>query len=238
MNKNILISLITILITLSLIPFIPGKAATYAPVFQFPVKCNFNKDCWISEYPDIDTSPGWHDYTGGPRTTNSHLGTDVIIKNIDEMNKGIPVLAAAGGIVTAIRDGVNDINVKEIDANAVDKMGCGNAAAITIENGWTTIYCHMKKGSVAVKEGDRVSTGQRIGYVGMSGLAETPHLHFQVQHFNETIDPFTGNSIKSNSKTIHPLWSNNALKQLKYIPAFIYNIGVSDKAPKLILNLL
>jgi murein DD-endopeptidase MepM/ murein hydrolase activator NlpD len=81
------------------------------------------------------------------------------------MKKGVPVLAASNGVVTATRDGVNDINVKEIGVNTVDKIGCGNAAVISLGNGWTTVYCHMRKASVTVKKGDHVSTGQRIGYV-------------------------------------------------------------------------
>ena len=226
MNKKILIALIIFFLGSSAIVI-----AANTPTLQFPVKCTFNKDCWILEYPDVDNTSDGHDYKGGKRTTNRHLGTDIIIKNFDEMKKGVPVLAAAGGIVTAVRDGVIDINVKEIGINTVDKIGCGNAAVINLGDGWTNIYCHMRNGSVTVKKGDKVFTGQRLGYVGMSGLAETPHLHFQVQHFKETIDPFTGDSLNSGEKSTHPLWASNALKQIKYYPAFIYNIGVADKNP-------
>jgi len=161
MNKKILIGLIILFLNCSVIVI----AAT-SPTLQFPVKCELNKDCWISEYPDVDASNDWHDYTGGKRTTNAHLGTDILIKDLDEMEKGVPVLAAANGVVTATRDGVNDINVKEIGTNTVDKIGCGNAAVISLGNGWTNIYCHMRKGSVTVKKGDNVSAGQRLGYVG------------------------------------------------------------------------
>ena len=230
MNKKIFTVLIIFLIGSSAIVIAANGAA---PILQFPVKCELNKDCWISEYPDDDPTQDRHDYTGGKRTTNSHLGTDIIIKDLNEMNKGVPVLAAASGIVTAVRDGVSDINVKEIGTNTVDKIGCGNAAVINLGNGWTNIYCHMRKGSVTVKNGDKISTGQRLGYVGMSGLAETPHLHFQVQHFKETVDPFTGNSLNTDDNTKSPLWGNNAFIQIKYYPAFIYNIGISDKDPNI-----
>ena len=229
MNKKIFIALIILFLCSSAIVI-----AANTPTLQFPVKCELNKDCWISEYPDVDASDDWHDYTGGKRTTNNHLGTDILIKDLNEMEKGVPVHAASNGVVTAVRDEVNDINVKEIGTNTVDKIGCGNAAVISLGNGWTNIYCHLRKGSVTVKKGDNVSAGQRPGYVGMSGLAETPHLHFQVQHFKELVDPFTGNSLNTSKKITHTLWSNNVIKQLKYYPTFIYNIGVTDKNSNII----
>jgi len=233
-TKKLLISLTILLFCGSVLLITANKSDSRLPNFEFPVKCHLNQDCWVSEYPDVDPSPDWHDYTGGKRTVNSHLGTDIIIQNLDKMRAGIPVLATADGIVTAIRDGVNDINVKKIGASTVDKIGCGNAAVIDIGNGWTTVYCHMRKGSVTVKNGERVSAGQRLGYVGMSGLAETPHLHFQVQHFKQTVDPFTGNSLSGNEKINHSLWTNDALSRMKYSSAFIYNIDVTDKVPDII----
>lgn len=227
MNKKILTGLIILFLCSTILVFAEKKP--FVPVFQFPVKCSLNNDCWISEYPDIDPSPDWHDYTGGKRSTNGHSGTDIIIPNLEEMHKGIPVLAAAEGTVIAVRDGVNDINVKEIGEATVDKIGCGNAAVISPGDGWITMYCHMRKGSVTVKKGDLVSAGQRLGYVGMSGLAETPHLHFEVRHLKKPVDPFTGNSLNTGEIINHPLWKD--IKSIKYIPTFIYNIGVTDKEP-------
>ena len=40
---------------------------------------------------------------------------------------------------------------------------------------------HMQTGSVTVKAGDRVATGQVIGRLGSSGSAAGPHLHYQLQ---------------------------------------------------------
>jgi hypothetical protein len=230
MNKKIFTGLI-IFACSSLLAIASTKSGSSVPSLQIPIQCNLNRNCWISEYPDLDPTTNWHDYTGGERTVDGHKGTDIIIKDVDEMKKGVPVIAAASGIVTAVRDGVTDINVKKIGANTVDKMGCGNTAIINIGNGWITMYCHMRKDSVAVKTGDTVSVGQKIGYVGMSGLAETPHLHFQLMRSGDFIDPFSGKNLNGDKIVSHTLWQKNALRQLKYSPAFIYNIGVSGKEP-------
>ncbi|MFT6028952.1 MAG: murein DD-endopeptidase MepM/ murein hydrolase activator NlpD, partial [Oleiphilaceae bacterium] len=43
----------------------------------------------------------------------------------------------------------------------------------------TTLYAHLSKYARGVKEGRRVKQGQVIGYIGSSGLASGPHLHYE-----------------------------------------------------------
>lgn len=204
------------------------------PSFKFPLKCTLGTDCWIIQYPDDDRSSDWHDYKGGKRTTDGHKGTDIGIANVEKMNQGVQVIAADDGIVLATRDGVTDINVKKIGESTVNNIGCGNRVAIKHGNGWVTDYCHMKKGSIAVKRGDRVLAGQTLGYVGMSGLTEFPHMHFQVQHLYDIIDPFSGNIVNNSSSMNYgnALWEAKTLRKITYYPEFIYNIGVENSVPK------
>jgi len=54
----------------------------------------------------------------------------------------------------------------------------GNYVCINHNNGYYTCYCHMIRRNV--KEGETVARGQIIGYVGMTGYATGPHLHFEV----------------------------------------------------------
>ncbi len=199
----------------------------------FPLKCTIGKDCWILAYPDVDNSKKWKDYKGGTRTYNTHKGTDFVIKNQKRMNYRVPVVAAAHGRVLGTRDGLKDINVKKIDKKSIEKRECGNRVAILHGQGFLTDYCHMLKGSVKVKKGDYVKAGDLLGYVGMSGLTETPHMHFSVQYKNKKIDPFTGKFIE---KTKIPalnrsLWKPEVELKLKYRPVFIYNIGVTAVKP-------
>lgn len=225
--KKIFLALILILSTAACI------FAQQAFQLQFPVKCTINKDCWIINYVDDDSTANWHDYKGGKQAYDGHTGTDIAIKNISQMNKGIDVVAAASGFVLTTRDGVQDKNALAQDTNQLQNIGCGNRVAIKHTNGWITDYCHMKNGSIRVKKGDFVNAGQTIGQIGLSGLTEFPHLHINVQQNNRFFDPFTGSERYSHGY-LNPLWTPWVLNQLTYKPLIIYNVGVSNEIPSLL----
>src|SRR3546814_7279083 len=65
----------------------------------------------------------------------------------------------------------------------------GNWVAVRHGDGWVTTYAHMLKGSVAVRAGQRVARGDRLGLVGLSGNTDFPHLHFAVTLGNRLLDP-------------------------------------------------
>lgn len=205
------------------------------PLFVMPVKCTINTDCWITQYPDKDPTSRWQDYTGGNRTSNKHTGTDIALNTIQAMNEGVSVVAAMDGTVAGIRDGIPDINVKNTGIESVDGAKCGNRVVISHGDGWLTDYCHLKKGSLTVKKGDKVTANQKIGEIGRSGLTGMPHLHFQTKHYKDVVDPFSAepllypsSPIKKDFKT---LWAEPVLKAFKYYPTLIYNIGISNTPP-------
>ncbi len=84
---------------------------------------------------------------------------------------GIDYGAPTGTPVQTIGDG------KVIFAGM--KGGDGNLVKIQHTNGYTTYYMHLSK--ILVRNGERVEQGQRIGLVGMTGLATGPHLDFRIQ---------------------------------------------------------
>jgi murein DD-endopeptidase MepM/ murein hydrolase activator NlpD len=69
---------------------------------------------------------------------------------------------------------------------AARKGGSGNLVEIQHSNGYTTYYMHLSK--ILVRNGERVEQGQRIGLVGMTGLATGPHLDFRIQHHGEFLN--------------------------------------------------
>ncbi|MBC8080085.1 MAG: M23 family metallopeptidase [Gorillibacterium sp.] len=87
------------------------------------------------------------------------------------------ILAPADGVVVAAIDGIADNSL----VGAVNEdQPAGNTVTLQHDNGEFSTIAHLKNGSVAVKEGDRVTTGQRIGKCGNSGNSTEPHIHFQV----------------------------------------------------------
>lgn len=56
----------------------------------------------------------------------------------------------------------------------------GNHVVIDHGDGVYSAYAHIRRGSVAVKAGERVTSGQQLGQVGNSGNTTEPHLHFQL----------------------------------------------------------
>lgn len=94
-----------------------------------------------------------------------HTGIDI------DAPEGTPVRAAGDGIVTATN------------------IGAGYGRAITIDHGHDvmTVYGHLS-GS-AVVPGEHVTRGQIIGYVGMTGRATGPHLHYEVRVHDVPVNP-------------------------------------------------
>ena len=86
-------------------------------------------------------------------------------------HKGTDYAASTGTPIKATGDG------KVIHAGR--KGGYGNAVVIQHGQKITTLYAHMSKFARNVKTGARVKQGQIIGYVGSTGLASGPHLHYE-----------------------------------------------------------
>ncbi|MFF4505463.1 M23 family metallopeptidase [Streptomyces sp. NPDC001401] len=56
----------------------------------------------------------------------------------------------------------------------------GNHVVLDLGDGTYALYAHLKRGSLAVRPGDRVRTGQLLGRCGNSGNSTEPHVHFQL----------------------------------------------------------
>jgi murein DD-endopeptidase MepM/ murein hydrolase activator NlpD len=86
---------------------------------------------------------------------------------------GTPFLAAGNGVII----------------KAAYDSGYGRRVEIQHANGYVTTYNHMSGFARGVTEGLRVTQGQVIGYLGQSGLATGPHLHYEVVINGNFVDP-------------------------------------------------
>lgn len=224
--------LLAIVLALLMVSFSPQAAEDRAPGLEFPVACEPGETCWVVNYFDADPGPGSRDYACGTLTYDGHGGTDIAIRDLAVMAQGVPVLAAAPGVVRTVRDGMPDMTLAEVGEGQVKGRECGNGAIIDHEGGWATQYCHLKSGSLVVRPQDRVTTGQKLGLIGLSGRTEFPHLEFLVWHRDRKLDPFVGLEPAGDCALgSAPLWSARALAALEYRPLAIYNSGFTEGAP-------
>ncbi|WP_216320620.1 M23 family metallopeptidase [Deinococcus aestuarii] len=94
---------------------------------------------------------------------------------------GAEVVAAADGTVVYVRNDMPETGVGQ-PATTVQKPAdyIGNSVVVQMRQGVWATYAHLQTGSVTVKVGDRVRTGQPLGKLGSSGNSTSPHLHFQL----------------------------------------------------------
>ncbi len=167
-----------------------APAAAGAFELALPVDCTLGQDCYIQQYVDHDTGTGARDLLCGTLSYDGHEGTDFGIPTLADMARGVPVLAAASGVVAGVRDGMPDVIMGDADAPDIAGRECGNGVLIRHDDGWETQYCHLRQGSVRVTTGDRVQTGDVLGLVGLSGMTEFPHVHLTVRRDGVVVDPF------------------------------------------------
>jgi hypothetical protein len=163
---------------------------------SFPVTCKLGVNCFVQNYVDIDPSTGVMDFSCGSATYDGHKGTDIRLLSTRHSRANVAVLAAAPGTVKALRNGMPDRLVGR-GVSAPSGRECGNGLVIDHGGGWETQYCHLRKGSVAVRRGQRVARGARLGSVGYSGKAQFAHLHLSVRKNGEVIDPYLNSKVGS-----------------------------------------
>ncbi|MEU8576098.1 M23 family metallopeptidase [Streptomyces asoensis] len=124
-----------------------------------------------------------------------------------------PIVASAGGRVVEVQDGIPDNTPPVTPPVPPIEDTVGNHVTVEVAPGRYLLYAHMKPGSLRVREGDRVETGQVLGLIGNSGNSTTPHLHFQVMttaHFFPTDSPpFTFRQFRVVGQVEPRIWDDN-----------------------------
>ncbi len=163
----------------------PPKTATLAPtlaptgtpinviehlIFGHPVAANLD-----------GVVPGWNYLYG-----NTDRGTAAVHHGIDFLNPiGTPLLADGDGTVVTAGDDAQPLCGSNGDQPCSYKTSFfGNLVVIQQDSNYSgqpvfTLYGHMR--SVAVKRGQKVRAGDKVGEVGDTGVAEGPHVHLEVR---------------------------------------------------------
>jgi len=136
-----------------------------------------------------------------------HLGIDYAAPT------GAPVWSVASGKV---------IHVGYKGAN-------GNLVTVRHDNGFTSYYAHLSRYARNLKEGDTVEQKQIIGFVGATGRATGPHLHFGLKHKGKFVNPqkvkYTmGPSVPANCRVEFNAQSKERIEKLRAI-----SVGRIDK---------
>ena len=101
------------------------------------------------------------------KIVRKHAGTDYAAP------QGTPIVAAGDGVISFIGR----------------KGGYGRAIKIRHGHIYASFYAHLSKYNKNIKKGIKVNKGDVIGYVGKSGLADGPHLHYEFHIRGKQVDP-------------------------------------------------
>lgn len=105
------------------------------------------------------------------------------VLNTIRAHKGVDYSAAVGTPVKATGEGKVQFMGR--------RSGFGNVVMLKHGGAYETVYAHLSRFKKGLKEGDSVKQGQVIGYVGMTGLATSPHLHYEFRVDGRHKNPMT-----------------------------------------------
>lgn len=105
------------------------------------------------------------------------------IMNTWRQHTGVDYAAPLGTPIRTTGDGVVEF--------AGVKSGYGNVVVIHHQGVYSTLYGHMSRFAAGLKRGQRIEQGQVIGYVGMTGWATGPHLHYEFRIADRATNPLT-----------------------------------------------
>ena len=122
----------------------------------------------------------WVTPVSGYRLTSAFGMRKHPVLKVTRMHNGIDMACKAGTPIYATRAGT-------VTRTAYQANGAGNYVSINHLDGFSSIYMHMTH--YVVSQGQTVSQGQLIGYVGNTGISTGDHLHFGISYAGTYVNP-------------------------------------------------
>ena len=137
-----------------------------------------------------------------------------ILYGKQDYHKGIDLVGVDDTTVYSICDGTV--------RTAYQAGGAGYYIVVTMADGRRVFYMHLKKGSIKVKNGDKVTTGQALGVMGATGAVTGAHTHLELRPKGTTADSldiiqFTGITNKVGIYEYKPAKANTLLEDIKVL---------------------
>ena len=126
------------------------------------------------------SNASWTTPVSGYRLTSAFGMRKHPVLKVTRMHNGIDMACAAGTPIYATRAGT-------VTRTAYQANGAGNYVSINHLDGFSSIYMHMTH--YVVSQGQSVSQGQLIGYVGNTGISTGDHLHFGISYAGTYVNP-------------------------------------------------
>jgi hypothetical protein len=154
-------------------------------VTKTPLQLPFRDDEWYVFWGGRTLSENYHAASRAQRFAmdlvirrgeSSHAGDGTNLT--DYYCYGVEIVAPADGQVVWSCDSLPDQKPGQMDP----RQPIGNGVVIDHGNGECSLLAHMQPGSLRVRTGDRVKTGDSLGKCGNSGNTSEPHLHYHLQN--------------------------------------------------------
>lgn len=119
------------------------------------------------------------------RRISSHFSKNRLhpVRKIRCPHNGVDYAAATGTPVNAVADGTVSF--------AGYRSGFGKLIMVSHLNGYKTYYGHLSRFNKGIHTGKKVQQGDLIGYVGATGMATGPHLHYEMRRGSTPINPLS-----------------------------------------------
>ena len=169
------------------VKLVNGEISYVEPVSKQTIKNAVDKKISVGTKvaPRVGSTSSWGWPTAKGYTISSRYGYRLAVFGEGNFHSGLDIAGTGyGSPVYATNNGVV--------TKATYAYSYGNHIIINHNNGFYSLYGHMSGFANGIREGSVVSRGQLIGYVGSSGWATGPHLHFEIrtcERYSCTVNP-------------------------------------------------